>query len=187
MGFMLKLLKHATRDRWDVAQVLFHVADPECIPADPEAYRIATGDRSGVRITFPSQWLFERFEKSCFRASVDRKVSGEVPRSLLDSVRVALRPHLHEIGLTADKAATICGYNRRRLSRELREQGTTISSEIAKLRAQKASQDLVGTDHRVADIAQKVGFTDPTVFSRAFKNWTGQSPLEYRRTNKSPE
>ena len=92
--------------------------------------------------------------------------------------------YLHEQGLTADKAAKICGYDRRRLSRELRERGTTLTREIAGLRAEQASRDLVKTDHRIADIAQAVGFTDPTVFSRAFKKWTGQSPREYRRTHR---
>lgn len=186
MGFMLQLLKQATRDHWDAAQVLFSVADPECIPANGEAYRISKGSRSGVKIMFPSQWLFERFEKSQFHASVGEEASSEIPQSLVESVRSALRPHLHNGDLTADKAARICGYDRRRLSRKLRERGTTLSKEIAKLRAEKASQDLAGTDHRVADIAQTVGFTDPTVFSRAFKNWTGQSPQQYRRTHKSP-
>ena len=56
MGFMLRLLKHATRDRWDAASVLFTVADPECIPPNKEIYRIAKGDKSGVKISFPSQW-----------------------------------------------------------------------------------------------------------------------------------
>jgi AraC-like DNA-binding protein len=84
-------------------------------------------------------------------------------------------------------AARICGHDRRRLSRELREQGTTLSKEIAKLREEKASQGLAGTNRRVSEIAQTVGFTDPTVFSRAFKNWTGQSPREYRRTHRSPD
>ena len=187
MGFMLRLLKAATRDHWDAAQVLFCVADPECIPPTGEAYRIAKGDKSGVQITFPSQWLFERFEKSNFNASVSKELSGEIPQSLIDSVRTALRPHLHDGALTVDRAAQVCGYERRRLSRELREKGTTLSKEIAKLRAEKASRDLVATNHRVADIAQTVGFDDPTVFSRAFKKWTGQSPQQYRRTNRSPD
>ena len=186
MGFMSQLLKHATRDHWDATSVLFSVADPECIPANGDAYRVTKGGRSGVKITFPSQWLFERFKKSLFNASAGKETQSEIPQSLVDSVRIALRPHLQDHDLTADKAAKICGYDRRRLSRELRKRGTTLSKEIAKLRAEKASQDLAGTDHRVADIAQTVGFTDPTVFSRAFKNWTGQSPQEYRRTHKSP-
>ena len=186
MGFMLRLLKHATRDHWEAASVLFTVADPDCIPANDEVYRIARGGRSGVQISFPSEWLFKRFERSNFKSSLDVDAAREMPRSLLESIRTALRPHLHDDALTADKAAKICGHDRRRLSRELRERGTTLSKEIAKLRADKASRQLVSTDHRVAEIAETVGFTDPTVFSRAFKNWTGQSPREYRRTHKSP-
>ena len=186
MGFMLRLLKHATRDHWDAASVLFTVADPTCVPANIEIYRVAKGDKSGVQISFPSQWLFERFEKSHFKLEMDNDSSDEIPRSLLDSLRTALRPHLHESDLTADKAAKICGHDRRRLSRKLREQGTTLCKEIMALRADKASRDLVDTDRPVAEIAEAVGFTDPTVFSRAFKNWTGQSPRDYRRTHKAP-
>ena len=187
MGFMLRLLKHATRDQWDAASVLFTVADPDCIPANNEVYRVAKGGRSGVQISFPSKWLFERFEKSQFNSSLGRESSREMPRSLLDSLRSALRPHLHESDLTADRAAKICGHDRRRLSRELRDLGTTLSKEITKLRADRASRELIDTDQPVAEIAEAVGFTDPTVFSRAFKNWTGQSPREYRRTHRSPD
>ena len=187
MGFMLRLLRLATRDRWDGSLVLFRVADPNCIPVLDEPCRVAQGGRSGVQITFPSEWLFAPFEKKRFRASIKTELDSEIPRSMIDAVKMALRPHLHDQDLTADKAAKICGYDRRRLSRELRERGTTLSKEIASLRAEKASQNLVSTDQRIADIAQAVGFTDPTVFSRAFKKWTGQSPREYRRTHKSPD
>ncbi len=187
MGFMLRLLKHATRGYWDAASVLFTVADPDCIPSSNEVYRVARGGRSGVQISFPSQWLFERFEKSHFNSSLVKEASREMPRSLLDSLRSALGSHLHESDLTADRAAKICGHDRRRLSRELREMGTTLSKEIKKLRADRASRQLVDTDQSVAEIAEAVGFTDPTVFSRAFKNWTGQSPRDYRRTHRSTE
>ena len=139
-----------------------------------------------MQVTFPSVWLFEPFEKSHFHAGPSYDVVSEIPRSMLDSIRSALKPHLHEPNLTVGRAASICGYNRRRLSRDLREQGTTISKEIARLRSERASKDLADTNRRVSEIAQTVGFTDPTVFSRAFKNWTGQSPLEYRRNHKSP-
>ena len=187
MGFMQRLLKHASRDHWNAANVMFTVADPECIPEVYENYRIVKGGRSGVQVSFPSKWLFERFETSIFNSSLSNEPSREMPRSLLDALRSALRPHLHESDLTAGKAAKYCGHDRRRLSRELREMGTTLSKEITKLRADKASKRLLDTDRRIGEIAEEVGFLDPTVFSRAFKNWTGQSPREYRRTHKSPD
>ena len=186
MGFMSQLLRHATQEHWDATQVMFRVADPACIPAHGQKYRVAEGDTSGVQITFPSQWLFERFETSHFQASVGAELPGEIPQSLVESVRSALRPHLHKSDLTADKAAKICGHDRRKLSRRLREEGTTLSKVIAHLRAGKAQQDLEQSDQRIAEIGESVGFMDPTVFSRAFKNWTGQSPQQYRRTHRAP-
>ena len=110
-----------------------------------------------------------------------------MPQSLLESLQIALRPHLQDTDLTAEKAAKICGHDRRRLSRELREMGTTLTKEITQLRSEKATRALADTEQPIAEIAEAVGFTDPTVFSRAFKNWTGQSPRDYRRTHRSPD
>ena len=186
MGFMVRLLGRAAREHWDSSKLMFRVADPDCIPPTTHKYRVAKGDKSGVQISFPSRWLFERFEKSRFTEDPKDSKSDDLPRSLVGSVRSALLPYLHEPNLTVERAATICGYNRRRLSRALRQEGTTLSKEIARLREKKAADELNNTTRRVSEIAQSVGFTDPTVFSRAFKNWTGQSPQQYRRTHKSP-
>ncbi len=185
LGFMSRLLMQATRDGWNASDVMFRVADPDCIPVTREKLRVAEGDRSGIRISFPSRWLLQPFEASRLQASATDNASPAIPRSLIESVHSALRPHLHEPHLTVDRAARICGYTQRRLARELRDQGTTLSREISYLRAGKAKRQLGNTDRPVAEVAQEVGFTDPTVFSRAFKKWTGQSPQAYRRMQKS--
>ncbi len=67
----------------------------------------------------------------------------------------------------------------------LEDQGTTIKDEIAYLRQVKAERALVNSDRGISEIAENVGFNNPTAFSRAFKNWTGQSPQEYRRNHQS--
>ena len=59
-----------------------------------------------------------------------------------------------------------------------------IKGELAALRAEVARRKLAESRIRIAEIGTTVGFKDPTVFSRAFKNWTGQSPQEYRRNNR---
>jgi hypothetical protein len=168
LGFISRMLIQGTQNAWDATQVLFRVADPDCIPQISAGLRIATGDNRGIKVTFPATWLLEPFERSTYQVSVTGKSLQHPPGSLVDSVRAALMPHMHDPDLTVAKA------------------GTTISKEIAKLRANKAEKDLAGTNRRVAEIAQTVGFTDATVFSRAFKNWTGKSPQEYRRTHRSP-
>ena len=185
MGFMSRIFVHATRDHWDASKVLFRVADPDCVPKTMEPYQISKGDCSGIQIKFPSAWLFVSFRISHFRSAGVESARASVPSTLLDGVRAALTPHLDETDLSVDKAAKICGYNRRRLASQLRQEGTSLSNEIAKLRAQKAEQCLAESNRPVSEIAEAVGFTDPTSFSRAFKNWTGQSPQKYRRNHKS--
>jgi AraC-like DNA-binding protein len=184
MGLMARTLKHATADQWDSSKVFFRVADPECVPQTFESYIVAKGDGMGIQIKFPSLWMLEKFKKSHFGSAAGRNTREGAPSTLIGAISAVLKPHVHESDLSVDKAASICGYDRRRLASELRKQGTTLSKEIAKLRAQQAEQDLVDTNRSVADIAEAVGFSDATVFSRAFKNWTGQSPQEYRRNNR---
>lgn len=184
IGFMIRLLRQSTNDSWDGSQVLLRVADPTCIPALPKECRVAQGDNSGVEITFPANWLFAEFEKRVFDSSEQNSAINDMPGTMLSSLRSVLSAHLHDSDLTVEKAAKLCRCDRRLLSRELRNQGTTLAREISGLRAERAKRDLIRTDKRIADIGELVGFTDPTVFSRAFKRWTGQSPQQYRRNHK---
>jgi AraC-like DNA-binding protein len=60
----------------------------------------------------------------------------------------------------------------------------TGSSPIDWLRRERISQakrHLIETADAVADIADRVGYSDPFYFSRDFKRMTGRTPSEYRR------
>lgn len=185
MGFMLRLLRHAAGEKWESADTVFHIVDPDCVPSWARVCQVIRSDGAGVKVSFPAVWLFQPFEKSRFCANSRVEKSALIPGTLLDTLRIALLPHLQDSDLTAEKAASICGYDRRRLARDLRALGTTLAKEITKLRSETAARALTDTDQPIAKIAEAVGFRDPTVFSRAFKNWTGQSPREYRRTHES--
>ena len=183
-GFFDRLLRQAAGVHWDRNEVLARVANPAVIPRDPENARLAQGDRSGMQISFPTAWQFSRLAKSAFSIEHRPDVVPHIPATLVDSVRIALQPHLHDTELSVEKAAKICGYEKRKLARLLSAQGTTIAKEVAALRAAVAREKLAESKIRIAEIGTAVGFKDPTVFSRAFKNWTGQSPQEYRRNNR---
>ncbi len=185
LGFLSKLLMHATGDHWNPASVLARVADPDAIPPVVKPLRFVKGDRRGTRVSFPTEWQFETFEKTAFPASGQCGTVSPVPGSLIDSIHFALSPHVHETNLTVERAAEICGFSRRRLSRDLRKKGTTLAKEIADLRARRAGKALIESNRLISEVALSVGFVDPTVFSRAFKNWTGQSPQEYRKQHRT--
>ena len=65
-----------------------------------------------------------------------------------------------------------------------RETGTTFSNYVKNYRISKAKQLLMGTNLKLYEVAEKVGYQAPKYFSRIFKEITGQLPTEYRRSVK---
>ena len=59
---------------------------------------------------------------------------------------------------------------------------TTISDYCKSARMQYAARELL-RDASVTELSEKLGFSSIYAFSRAFSNFFGQSPSEYRRTN----
>ncbi|MNT52444.1 DNA-binding transcriptional regulator AraC [compost metagenome] len=43
-----------------------------------------------------------------------------------------------------------------------------------------AFEQLRQSDASISDIAEQLGFQEPSAFHRAFKKWTGESPGRYR-------
>jgi AraC-like DNA-binding protein len=185
VGVFVNVLKTALQSTWNPRQVIASLHNPDAIPPDLERIGLSNGKRHRVSITFPSKWLFEWVNPTA-RAE-DSRSTQELPappRTLVDSLKIALEPHIHEPDLTVERSANICGFEKRRLSRKLKAKGTTMARLIANIREERAASELAETDRKIGEIAQTVGFKDPAVFSRAFKNWTGQSPQAYRRNHR---
>lgn len=61
----------------------------------------------------------------------------------------------------------------------------SLSEYIRNRKLTKAASEIIVTDQRIIDIALKYGYSSPTSFNRAFKNFHGFSPTELRNENKS--
>ncbi|WP_148863527.1 AraC family transcriptional regulator [Marinobacter fonticola] len=67
------------------------------------------------------------------------------------------------------------------LSRKLKAEGSAYQKIKDNLRRDQAVTLLTRQNLSVAEISAQLGFTEPGAFSRAFKHWTGVSPLAYRQ------
>lgn len=65
-----------------------------------------------------------------------------------------------------------------------KEVGISFSSYIKNHRINKAKELLCGTELKLYQIAEQVGYTDSKYFSKIFKEATGQLPTEYRKLHK---
>ena len=59
--------------------------------------------------------------------------------------------------------------------------GTAIYTYMRNYRLDLAASLLTQTDEPITVIAGKVGYTNASKFSEAFKNVKGKTPLEYRK------
>lgn len=58
---------------------------------------------------------------------------------------------------------------------------------LANLRMMEAERLLIESDAAMTHIAESVGYDNPSNFARAFKQFTGMSPREYRKCYGRPE
>lgn len=86
--------------------------------------------------------------------------------------------------LGVDKIAAHLGMSRRTLARRLEGQGTSFSAQVLELRKRTAEHYLRETEHSVEEIAFLVGFSQSSPFVRAFKQWAGVTPTEFRRAHR---
>jgi AraC-like DNA-binding protein len=99
---------------------------------------------------------------------------------LCDDVRRTIRLQLMGGDCSREVVARRLGMHPRTLGRRLKESGTTFQSLLDETRLELARQLLHGTRSSVARIAASLGYQDPTVFTRAFRRWTGTTPRDYR-------
>jgi len=69
----------------------------------------------------------------------------------------------------------------RSLQRRLQEHQTTFRLILESVREMVAKQYIKNPMNRMSDITFLLGFSEQSAFSRAFKKWTGKSPVEYRK------
>ena len=79
-----------------------------------------------------------------------------------------------------DKLAASIGMSRRNLSRYLQNENMTYKQILKETRKYLAAQYLNQPDLPVIEVSLRLGYSDPSNFTRAFKQWYGISPQKYR-------
>jgi len=79
-----------------------------------------------------------------------------------------------------EQLTDLLGMSARTLRRRLEKEGTSYQRIKDNARRDVAISMLSRYRLTVSEVAEKVGFSDPSAFHRSFKKWTGQSPGSYR-------
>ncbi|MAA64292.1 MAG: AraC family transcriptional regulator [Alteromonadaceae bacterium] len=120
--------------------------------------------------------LHERLASEQVARLEKKDIVGQVERivaELLDSGEVTL-----------DSVAERLDIKPRTLRTRLTEAETSFNQVLADFRYRLARQLLATTDESIDEIVYLTGFSEPSTFYRAFKRWSGMTPIEYRKAAK---
>ncbi|MEM9929783.1 MAG: AraC family transcriptional regulator ligand-binding domain-containing protein [Bacteroidota bacterium] len=101
----------------------------------------------------------------------------EITREVEELIKDALPSGIPSIS----QISTHIGMSNRTLTRRLAENEQSFRDLIKKVQEEMAKNLLQDNNRGIADIAFETGFSEQSAFSRAFKRWTGKSPLEFRK------
>jgi AraC-like DNA-binding protein len=104
-----------------------------------------------------------------------------VPTDFISSIRLLIKNHVTESSLDIIGLANAAGINQRTLQRRLAKCGTSFTQLLTEIRIDLAKQWIQSQDYSVAEIAARLGYNDPTNFSRAFRRVIGLSPSAYSK------
>jgi AraC-like DNA-binding protein len=177
----------ATRTKWSPAEVRF----AHRVPRDSREHerffgapvRFATGENA---LVLPADLL----DLPCRRADpsllslLDRYAADRLGRprtaTFADRARAALSEELQAQSVTAHGLAARLKVSVRTLHRSLAAEGTSYRRLLDQLRLDIAKRHLMDDRVSVAEVAFLVGFSELSAFHRAFRRWTGRTPVAFR-------
>jgi AraC-like DNA-binding protein len=74
----------------------------------------------------------------------------------------------------------------RSLQRKLQNEGTSFKALLNETQQQLAIQYVQGSQRSIGEITYLLGYSEPGSFTRAFRRWTGKSPLQFRGHRQVP-
>ena len=173
-------------------------APPRCVefacepPADPEQWAKALGARvlfavPLTRVVYPltSTGMVSTTSDANLAPILGRHADELLARlgdltDLSGRVRDAIVAQLRRGEVQLAAVATAMGVSERTLQRRLRDEHTSYEALLDETRFALASSYLRDPALGVSEIAWLIGYTEISAFYRAFRRWTGTTPVAYR-------
>jgi len=158
--------------------------------------RVTYADYLGCPVKFHAEWDALIYDAGTMRLPVIgadskllkvlqracQKILGPTPRKqdIHHDVRQLVIDRLAKGTAQFDDVARELNMSSKTLERRLADRKTTFSALLDDARRGLAEHYLTGTDLRLEQIAYLTGYSEPAALVRAFRRWTGTTPMQFR-------
>lgn len=182
----------ASRQATGLNFVPLEVRFPHCAPADISEHQQLFGCKiqfgwERTELVFALELLDTPLVKAdpALQAILEAQVVAVIEKlpkgeATTDAVRRHLASELGKGQPTLEQIALRLHMSSRTLRRYLDEEGTSFRQILSEVRRELASRHSSEGRLAIGEIAFLLGFSEPSAFHRAFKQWTGHAPLTYR-------
>lgn len=102
--------------------------------------------------------------------------------NIIARVQAVLMDQLPNGSVSDDEVADALHMSVRTMHRKLLEMNSNFRTVLVEMRQELAEQYILDNSLTLTEISLLLGFSEPSSFSRAFKNWTGTTPSEVRQS-----
>lgn len=184
--FLTQLARLATRKRIVPLAVELAQLPEQCGPYQ-EYFGVPVVQGTVNRLTFAAQDARQPFLTedatmwAFFEAGLKEKLSElEAEATMVQRVKSALHEMLPAGQSSIEEVANRLAMSKRSLQRKLNDELSTYQAILNGTRRELADYYLAHSPISLVEIAYLLGFQDSNSFNRAFREWTGQTPGEYR-------
>ncbi len=116
-------------------------------------------------------------------SELESEENKEDARFLKKAISIIM-DNLEDMNFNTENLARLLNLSERQLYRKLKAiSGSTVNEFIKRVKMEEAAKLLTTTNLKIFEISYKVGFSEPSNFSRTFTKHFGFSPTEYAKTH----
>ncbi|MGI9523736.1 MAG: helix-turn-helix domain-containing protein [Hyphomicrobiaceae bacterium] len=183
VGVFVELVRRCANDAWLHKDVVATTSEPDCIPEDVLPPSSVLRGSSGVSLRFPSGWLNNTMPPISHAPAISAPLyPATAPLSIIQLVRRILTRNLADAQYCLEDAAEELSLSKLKLQAGLKASGESFTSLRRSIQRELGVERVGSSSVPISLIALELGYQSESNFSRAFRNWTGRSPTEYRKT-----
>ena len=194
MSTLLAMCRANYGDRFNPLAVYFRHSEPACAGDFFKLFRcpvyfeaecdcmVLSSEAANQRLSGSNPLMLQVHDQEMIRylARLDKN-------DIVQRVKNSVLELLPDGGISDSRVAQALSMSDRSLQRKLKNEGTTFKSILTEVRKEMAQKYIQDRQLTLTEISFLLGFSEMSAFSRAFKQWTGVSPANQRRTTLSKE